>query len=232
MKREVKPELLDELPHDDPAAIGSRRDIARINRAIGNERILRDLLLRGMGPRVPRRMVELGAGDGAFMLSLARQLSPRWKNVQVVLVDRKNAVPDERLLEFERLGWYLEVVVADVFDWLKKAEAKSDVTIANLFLHHFKEKDLERLLALAAERATVLAASEPRRSKFALMFSRLVGFIGCNAVTRHDAVVSVRAGFAGSELSALWSANVGWRLTEQRAGWFAHAFLAARSNAP
>ena len=36
----------------------------------------------------------------------------------------------------------------------------------------------------------------------ALWASRLWALIGCNDVTRHDAVISVRAGFAGEELSA------------------------------
>jgi hypothetical protein len=232
MKRLIEPELLDELPHDDPAAIGSRRDIARINRAMGNGRILRRLISRAMGARSPRRIVEIGGGDGRLMLGLARQLSGNWKNVQVVLVDRKNAVPAGTSAAFKKLGWDLEVVTADVFDWLKKSEAKADVMVANLFLHHFGEKDLARMLTLAAGRANIFAACEPRRSKFALMFSRLVGFIGCNAVTRHDAVVSVRAGFTGSELSALWPSTAEWRTQEQRAGWFAHTFLAERTDAP
>jgi hypothetical protein len=50
--------------------------------------------------------------------------------------------------------------------------------------------------------------------------------IGCNAVTRHDAAASVRAGFAGRELSALWPARPGWRLREGRAGLFSHLFVA------
>jgi hypothetical protein len=58
----------------------------------------------------------------------------------------------------------------------------------------------------------------------------LVGFIGCNAVTRHDAVASVRAGFAGTDLSTLWPGKSEWRLAERRIGWFTHAFLAARNS--
>jgi hypothetical protein len=230
MNRDVQPELLDELPHDDPAAIASRRDIARLNRTMGNECAMRDLLLRATGTRTPRRIIELGAGDGKFMLGLARKLSAHWRCVQVVLVDRKDAVPPGLQQEFKAFGWDVEVVVADVFDWLKKPEARADAMVANLFLHHFKEKELARLLALAAERTSVFAATEPRRSTLALASSRMVGFIGCNAVTRHDAVASVRAGFAGNELSSLWPAKAEWRLEEQRAGMFTHAFLATRNS--
>jgi hypothetical protein len=61
-----------------------------------------------------------------------------------------------------------------------------------------------------------------------LFCSRLLWAIGCNAVTRHDAVVSVRAGFSGGELSALWPDQQNWRLTEQRAGMFSHLFIARK----
>jgi hypothetical protein len=56
----------------------------------------------------------------------------------------------------------------------------------------------------------------------------MLGLIGANAVTRHDAAVSVRAGFQGGELSALWPADPRWRLRECRAGLFSHLFLAQR----
>jgi hypothetical protein len=56
----------------------------------------------------------------------------------------------------------------------------------------------------------------------------MLGLIGANGVTRHDAAVSVRAGFKGGELSALWPANPRWRLRERRAGLFSHLFLAQR----
>ena len=231
MKRLVEPELLDDLPHDDPEAIGSRRDIARLNRVMGNGHILKDLLRQGIRKQTPRRVVELGAGDGTLMLELVRQLSGEWKGVELVLVDRKSAVTAETRVEFKALGWGLETAVADVFDWLEKSEARAEVMVANLFLHHFQENELARLLTLAAARTDVFVVCEPRRGILPLAFSHLVGFLGCNAVTRHDAVASVRAGFAGSELSALWPAKREWRLQERSEGLFTHAFLAERNNA-
>lgn len=50
--------------------------------------------------------------------------------------------------------------------------------------------------------------------------------LGCNDVTRHDAVVSVRAGIARGELSSLWADHDHWQLAEHRAGIFSHLFIA------
>jgi hypothetical protein len=52
--------------------------------------------------------------------------------------------------------------------------------------------------------------------------------IGCNDVTRHDAIVSVRAGFKNRELSELWPAGGAWILHEHAYGLFSHYFVARR----
>jgi hypothetical protein len=180
-------------------------------------------------PQPPRRIVELGAGDGTFMLQIARHFAPAWKNLELVLVDCKDAVSDETRRSFERLGWRTEIVAADVFDFLKKPSAgPADAMIANLFLHQFSGEHLKRLMRLAAERTLFFAACEPRRAGLPLAFSRLVGLVGCNVVTRNDAPLSVRAGFARRELSALWPARTPWRLRECGAKLFTHTFLAER----
>ena len=56
-----------------------------------------------------------------------------------------------------------------------------------------------------------------------------VGVLGANAITRHDAVASVQAGFADRELSALWPhAQADWRCHEYVAPPFTHVFSAVR----
>ena len=84
------------------------------------------------------------------------------------------------------------------------------------------------LLSLAARRTRVLIACEPRRSRRALLASQLLGVIGCNDVTRHDAVVSVHAGFRDGELSGLWPGGAQWALREHAHGLFSHCFVAVR----
>ncbi len=230
MKRLVEPEWLDELPATDSQAIASRRDLRRLNRIMDHAGTLQHLL-QASAP--PQRIVELGAGDGTLMLRLAQHFSPVWPRVEVVLVDRQAAVTDETRRAFDVLNWSVQTAAADVFEWLKAPIAQpTDLMFANLFLHHFSAAQLTQLFALAAERTKLFAACEPLRAGIPLLFSHLVGLIGCNAVTRHDAVLSVRAGFAGRELSALWPASAQWRLQENRVQLFTHTFLAERASCP
>jgi hypothetical protein len=115
-----------------------------------------------------------------------------------------------------------------VFTWLEQSAPVVDVMFANLFLHHFPNQSLSALLRLTAVRTNLFIACEPRRSPFALTASRLLWLVGCNAITRHDAPVSVRAGFVGHELSALWPADNKWEVREQPAGLWGHCFMAKR----
>jgi len=172
-------------------------------------------------------LVELGAGDGTFLLRVARRLGPDWHGSSAVLLDRQPIVSSDTLRDFEHLGWSAEIITADVFDWLGRGSSQHyDAVIANLFLHHFTEAQLTALLTMAAKLATVFAAIDPRRWAWSLLGCRLLRLLGCNAVTRHDAIVSVRAGFAGLELSSLWPAELGWALQERSVNLSSHLFVA------
>ncbi len=234
MDRILKPELLDSLPSLDQRAVGSRADLRRLNFVMGHTGILARASRRQLSEisfrARPLRLVELGAGDGTFLLRLARRWAALGVKVEATLLDRQNIVAAETRRAFAALRWSVESVAKDVFDWLDQPFPAVDMVFANLFLHHFPEPDLAAMLRRAAARTNLFIACEPRRSPLGLAVARWLRLFGCNEVTRHDAVVSVRAGFAGRELSALWPADKQWRLSEQRAGLFSHCFIAKRNG--
>ena len=229
MKRIVQPELLDTLPTGDPRAVHSRRDLRRVNGWMRQHAIMAVALQKALNRHPPGHITELGAGDGNFLLRVAQRISPQWPDVKVALYDLQKSVSAETLAAFAALGWPAEPIVADAFDWLQTSDA-GEVVIANLFLHHFEAARLGELFRLISQRAKLFIASEPRRAPCPLFCSRLLWTIGCNDVTRHDAVVSVRAGFSGKELSALWPDRQNWRLAEHCAGAFSHLFIAQKMS--
>ena len=233
MDRILKPELLDSLPSLDQRAVGSRADLRRLNFVMGHAGILARASRRQLSEisfrARPLRLVELGAGDGTFLLRLARRWGALGVKVEATLLDRQNIVAAETRRAFAALRWSVESVAKDVFDWLDQPFPRVDMVFANLFLHHFPEPNLAAMLRRAAARTNLFIACEPRRSALGLAVARWLRLFGCNEVTRHDAVISVRAGFAGRELSALWPADNQWQLSEQRAGLFSHCFIAKRN---
>ena len=256
MKRIIEPELLDELPPGDPRAAGSRRDLRRLNAWMRNHAIMANALQTAVNGRAPGPIVELGAGDGDFLLRVARRLSSlevparssrdgpnrpavggtglratgAWNEVNVTLLDRQKVVTPQTLAAFASLGWRAEAVVADIFDW-SQTPVPAEIVIVNEVLHHFDDARLAGLFRAVAGRTRLFIAIEPRRAPWPLFCSRLLWAINCNSVTRHDATVSVRAGFVCEELSALWPDKRNWQLTEQRVSWFSHLFIARKRAA-
>ena len=229
MQRCVEPEWLDELPADDPGAVRSREDLLRVNAWMGNSGIMARALRSTCPEPTARHLVDLGAGDGRFLLRVARRLSADWQGTSAVLLDCRNVVSPATHQAFDALGWRTSTLDADALDWLRQPPASAcDTITANLFLHHFTEAQLADLFRGAARVSRAFIALEPRRSLRSLFCSRLLRLIRCNRVTRHDAPVSVRAGFTGQELSQLWPAGQGWALRERPAGWFGHLFVAQR----
>lgn len=226
MKRIVQPELLDTLPPADPRAIRSRRDLRCINWWMRNHVIMGRTLEENQSS-APRRITELGAGDGNFLLRLAKEVSPHWRDMDATLLDLQENFSTTTRASFAALGWRAEAVVADVFDWTPSGDADG-VIVANLFLHHFQDAQLSGLLHTVSKNSKLFVAIEPHRFALPALVGQLLWFIGCNGVTRHDAVVSIRAGFAGREISALWPDKSNWQLTERRAGLFSHLFIARR----
>ncbi len=230
MERLVQPELLDGLDSTNPLAIGSRKDLQRLNAVMNSAGNLRRALQACTNDfsttSYPIQVLEIGAGDGTLFLKLARQ----WRNAglrgSVTLLDIAPSVSKNTLHQLEMLGWSATVVQANVFDYLSRDKSRFEIVFANLFLHHFEAGTLVELLRLIAANTRFFAACEPRRSPFALLASKLVGLLGCNRVTRHDAVVSVQAGFKTGELAALWPKATAWQLRENSAGLFSHCFIA------
>jgi 2-polyprenyl-3-methyl-5-hydroxy-6-metoxy-1,4-benzoquinol methylase len=228
--RKVEAEILDGLREDDPRAVASRRDLRRINTLMFQSRIMTRLLLKHF-KEPPGRVLEIGAGDGTFMLSVARRLAKLWPAVEVMLLDRADLITAGRVAEFANLGWRAKAVTTDVFDWLEKADGERfDVVTANLFLHHFSDARLITLFSALQPRTTVFLATEPCRGATAHAASRLLWSIGANDVTLHDAPASVRAGFRGTELSALWPGGPLKPVEERQIGPFTHVFVAGKSS--
>jgi hypothetical protein len=229
LRRVVEPEILDQLPPDDPRALRARRDLRRVNALMLQDFIIARTLLK-YSATPPRVLVDLGSGDGTFMLRVARRLAAHWRDVEVILVDQSDAVADETRAEFAALRWKVNVKVANVFEFLEQPQQSDvDVLTSNMFLHHFPEADLVRLLAKAAQVAPLFVVGELRRTRFVREAGRNMWLIGGGDVICYDGRVSARAAFIGKELSALWPQNSVWQIHEGAVGPWTHLFVAQRA---
>jgi protein-L-isoaspartate O-methyltransferase len=144
-QRHIVPEILDGLSADDRDALASRRDLTWINALMLQSWLMAGLLKRHLSAP-PKRVLEIGAGDGAFTLSLARRMGSAWRGVELVMVDQADLLTSARREDLAKLGWRVEPIVSDVFAWLAQSgNDEFDVVYSNLFLHHFSSEELRNL---------------------------------------------------------------------------------------
>ena len=216
--RVVVPEILDELPHDHPDAIASRRDLRRVNFFMGNPRwVLRQARRHGEIRR--RGITEIGAGDGR----LAVRLATAFPESPVTAID---LAPAPAMPLPDNLGWRQ----CDLFDDAPTPDPRGGLLFACLILHHFKDDALAELARRFIPRFDALVLVEPDRRRLAHHLGRLAWpFI--NRVTRHDMHVSIDAGFTKGELPTLLGLQAPeWRLHESCTLTGARRLVAIRSR--
>jgi tRNA G46 methylase TrmB len=128
LTRCVEREWLDVLQPDDPRAIRSRNDLKRINAWMLQSSIMERALIKSCGENTPHTLLDLGSGDGTFMLRVARRLAPHWQNVTAILLDRQNIVSADTLQRFRTLPWNAEPIAADVLDFLRQAAPSEEMS--------------------------------------------------------------------------------------------------------
>jgi len=192
-KRHLTPELLDHLDHDDPAAIRSRQDLARINGIMGNKRWIIHQVHQLAKTHKELTVIELGAGDGDLLQSLSSisqcssscsgsDLAPRPDNLK------------------ESIDWHQGNFFAQSINFKPTC---TSVVVCNLILHHFTDDALKQLAKILSQADHILVV-EPHRSHLA-KFLAYLGFPFVNHVTRHDMIVSIEAGFRQHELPAIFT---------------------------
>ncbi len=212
MQRILQAELLDSLPPDHPDALHSRRDLRVLNRVMGNYRWFARVLPALLRPG--EAALELGAGDGTLGVALAA------RGVAIDGLDlwpRPSGWPGAREWHRADLRTFLEY-------------ARYTVVAGNLIFHQFNETELAALGAILRQKARAIVACEPARQRSSqALLAVLAPVFGANAVTRHDARLSVAAGFRGDELPrALGLGPEAWDIATEKTALGAFRMVATR----
>lgn len=183
------PEKLDHAPREE--AFGNLQDLVRVNKYFGGHATLRRMVGEFVRPDEPFSLLDIGAASGDMGAAL-RQAFPR---ATVTSLDRKpdhlrDAAPPK--------------LVGDAFR-LPFAEGSFDFVFSSLFLHHFSDEEVVRLLAsfgCTARRAVL--AIDLERGPLAYHFMPATRWLfGWHDISMHDGPASVQAAFKRDELVTL-----------------------------
>jgi 2-polyprenyl-3-methyl-5-hydroxy-6-metoxy-1,4-benzoquinol methylase len=187
--RLIQPEILD---HQTPErAAPSLADIVRINRLLGGHAVLRGRLREIVAPGESFTMLDVGAGSG----DAASVVLKEYPTASVFSLDyREHHVRSAR-------G---ERMVADAFRFPLRP-ASFDIVYAGLFLHHFKDEEVVRLLDGMKEIARRFVVINDLERHF-LPYHFLPAtrwMFGWDPITLHDGAASVQASFTAAEMRRL-----------------------------
>jgi ubiquinone/menaquinone biosynthesis C-methylase UbiE len=182
-------ELLDE--HDAPREEMERslRDLRRINRYLGGQRIYRKLIRRLLGGRMKGSILDLGTGTADKLDALRGELYRVGLDFKI-----------DHLL-YQRDGSPTRRVVGDAQRLPFRDGSVDVVTSAHLF-HHFSPHENVTILGEAMRVARVgVAVDDTRRHYVPLLFVLLLSALRLfGRITRFDAPASVRQAYTTEEV--------------------------------
>lgn len=204
-KRIYVEELLDAGEGTDDDVARNLADLRRINRFLGGTKVVLSALesFARNGNVKQLSLLDVGTGSADIPTAVVKWCKERGVNAMVSALDLS-----ERNLRIARtrlgISGEIELVRADSLN-LPFAARSFDFVTASLFLHHFQDEDVVRLLsdfARVARRAVIV--NDLVRNLIPYYFARLTGrILATSFLTRNDGPVSVLRGFTAEELKSL-----------------------------
>jgi SAM-dependent methyltransferase len=203
--RSEREEIIDRPDHSAHDLERTLRDIRATNRWLGGRRaLLRALrpLFAGADPARPLAVLDVGTGSGDLPLAMVRLARNLGRQVVITAIDRDPVTA--AIARRETAGTDEVRVLATDALALPFRPGSFDIVTASMFLHHFRESELVRLLSAfrrLARRAVVI--NDLRRHLLPWFVIRLLAHAtGRHPFFVHDAPLSVLRGFTDAELSA------------------------------
>jgi ubiquinone/menaquinone biosynthesis C-methylase UbiE len=193
-----------DAPDADPREVeASLDDLARINRLLGGTQLTQRALGRLLSGRAagPLTLLDAGSGGGDMATALAAWARSQGFEPRVIAVDASEAIT---ALAAERVGDGVDPRVGDMLA-LDLDDGSVDVATCSLVVHHFEPPGaLQALRELGRVARIGVVVNDLVRTRLGLLGAHtVIRVLTRNAITRHDAVLSVRRAYTRRELLEL-----------------------------
>jgi 2-polyprenyl-3-methyl-5-hydroxy-6-metoxy-1,4-benzoquinol methylase len=203
MHRSNDPEIMDDFAMEGEELKEALDKIAKINRLLGGNKVT----LQGVKNLLQQKdklqtitIVDLGCGNGDMLRMLADYGKKQDLNVKLIGIDANSYTIShaERLsIDYHNISFCCQ----DVFD-KSFEELDCDIILCTLFLHHFKEEEILKLLSQFYDMAKLgLVINDLQRNKLAYRLFQLVCFVfRLSTMTKLDGLISILRGFKKKEI--------------------------------
>jgi 2-polyprenyl-3-methyl-5-hydroxy-6-metoxy-1,4-benzoquinol methylase len=203
--RSEEPEIMDDFALEGPILSQALDKIARINQLLGGNQ----LTLQGVLALISNKLksgqitiIDVGCGNGDMLRKLADYGLKNNINFRLIGIDANDfTVNHARSLSanYPNISYSCQDVFDEIF-----TELKYDIALCTLTLHHFKNEEILRLLAIFYAKSNIgIVINDLHRSAVAYrLFQALCFIFKLNIMSKNDGLISILRGFKKEELTA------------------------------
>ena len=187
LKRSYDPEILDDFSIQDGRVDSALKELNIINSLLGGNGISYEGIKKFSTQGDTLNILDVGAGASDILLGIKR----KYKKINIFCLDK-----NQRSCEYlKKHSNDIKVICGDVKDL--PFNTSFDIIHASLFLHHFNEDDLTKIIiSLLKISSKGMVINDLRRSVFAWIGIKLLTFLFSKSKeVKNDGPLSVRRGF-------------------------------------
>ncbi|MBB4802682.1 2-polyprenyl-3-methyl-5-hydroxy-6-metoxy-1,4-benzoquinol methylase [Flavobacterium nitrogenifigens] len=201
--RTEETEIMDDFLLEGEELIVALDKIATINRLLGGNKLTLHgikLLLKKTENLKTITIADVGCGNGDMLRMLAEYGKKQNINFKLIGIDA-NAFTVNYAQELSKEFKNIEYLCLDIFS-KEFRDVKYDIALCTLTLHHFSNQEIENILDLLHQNASVgIVVNDLHRSKLAYrLFEGVCYVFNLNAMSKNDGLVSILRGFKKNEL--------------------------------
>ena len=197
------PEIMDDFDMEGEILRDALDKIAKINQLLGGNK----LTLQGVKDLLPMSytgeeitIVDVGCGNGDMLRTLADYAVENHLKFNLIGIDANNFTishAKQLSVDYATISYMCQDIFSDSFQ-----ELKYDIVLCTLTLHHFKDEQINYLLKVFYDNATIgIVINDLQRSALAYrLFQGLCFVFQLNDMSRQDGLTSILRGFKKQEL--------------------------------
>ncbi len=203
--RSTQKEILDDFELKGNDLSQNLKELQLVNSKLGGYTLVKEgieqIVQKGNLPN-PIKVADIGCGGGDTLRELAGWSKTRPFRLELMGLDANSnaiAFANERSADFPEIEYHQVNIFSEEF-----RQMKCDITLFNLFVHHFEEKQIIDFLAICKSKNSVVLINDLQRSAVAYTLfnigSKLFRF---SKISRHDGLLSIQKAFTRKDLREL-----------------------------
>lgn len=208
--RSKETEMMDDLEMRGELLGRTLDRLARINRQLGGTRVTLSAVQKLLKDHPQSKEVtvfDVGCGDGGMLRALAHWGRKAGRRFKLIGIDaNKYTINHARACsaDYPEISFQQQEMLSDEI-----GKTGYDIALATLFLHHFKDKQIESILADMATKARLgIVVNDLQRSRIAYFLFKIYCLSVRNHMIRHDGLISILRAFRRTDLER-FSTNLG-----------------------